>query len=104
MVWDHVHRLLHESRLLELHAGRGHHESLARSDRVRQEHVARAHAPPDGIFLVRAEPYRAVHPRKFEMRAVEEARTEIVVGVVIEADQSLGSFGILEDRASETSL
>ena len=37
---------------------------------------------------------RLVHAGKVEMRAVEQAGTQIVVGVVVDPHQSLGAIGI----------
>ena len=51
-----VHRLLDEPGLLHLHAGGGHGEGLAAAYGVGQQRVAAAHAPPDGVDLVRVQP------------------------------------------------
>ncbi len=48
-----VHRLLDQPGLLHLHAGGGHGEGLAGADGMGQQRVAAAHAPPDGVLLVR---------------------------------------------------
>ena len=97
-----VHRLLDEPGLLHLHAGGGHRERLPGPDRVGQQRVARTHAPPDGVLLVRVERDRLVHAGEVEVRAVEEPGPEVVVGVVVEPDQPLGALGVGEDPGRGT--
>ena len=84
-----VHRLLGQPGLFHLHAGGGHREGLAGPDGVGEQRVAAAHAPPDGVLLVRVERDALVHAGEIEVRAVEQSRPQIVVGVVIQANQAL---------------
>ena len=43
-------------------------------------------------------------PGKAEVRAVEEAQAEVVVGVVVEAHEALGAVGIGEDPGAKALL
>ena len=104
VVGDDVHRLLDEPGLLHLHAGGGHREGLAGPDGVGQQRVAAAHAAPDGVLLVRPEPDRLVHAGEVEVRAVEQAGAQVVVGVVVEPHQPLGAVGVGEDPGAEPLL
>ena len=99
-----VHRLLDEAGLLHLHAGGGHREGLAGADGVGEQRVAGTHAAPDGVVLVRPQPDGLVHAGEVEVRAVEEAGAEVVVGVVVEPHEPLGAFGIGEDPGAEPLL
>ncbi len=99
-----IHRLLDQPGLLHLHAGGGHREGLAGPDGVGQQRVAAAHAPPDGVLLVRVEPDALAHAGEIEVRAVEQPGPQIVVGVVIEADQPLGPLGLGEHPGFELLL
>ena len=85
VIGDDVHRLLDEAGLLHLHAGGGHREGLAGADGVGQQRVAGTHAAPDGVVLVGPQPDGLVHAGKVEVRAVEQAGPQIVVGVVVNA-------------------
>ena len=98
-----VHRLLDEPGLLHLHAGGGHREGLAGADGMGEQRVAAAHAAPDGVLLVRVAGVIVwFMPGKVEVRAVEEAQAEIVVGVVVEPHEPLGALGIGEDPGCGT--
>ena len=99
-----VHRLLDEAGLLHLHAGGGHREGLAGADGVGEQRVAAAHAAPDGVLLMRPQLDRLVHAGEVEVRAVEEAGPEVVVGVVVEPHEPLGAVGIGEDPGAEPLL
>ena len=79
-----IQRLVDQPGLLHLHAGGGHVVGLARADRMGQERIAAAHDAPDGVFLMRVEGDVRVHARKGQVRAVEAAQAEVVVGVVVE--------------------
>ena len=94
VVGDGVKRLSDESRLLHLHAGGGHGEGLTGADGVGQQRVAATHGAPHGIHLVRVERDRLVHAGKVQVRPVEEPRTEVVIGVVVEAHQPVGAIGL----------
>ena len=99
-----VHRLLDQAGLLHLHAGGGHREGLAGPDGVGQQRVAGAHAAPDGVLLVRPQRDRLVHAGEVEVRAVEQAGPQVVVGVVVEPHQPLGAFGVGEHPGAELLL
>ena len=77
---------------------------LPAADGMGQQRVAAAHAPPDGVLLVRVQRDRPVHAGEVEVRAVEQARPQVVVGVVVEPDQPLGAVGIGEDPGFEPLL
>ena len=94
VVGDDVHRLFDEPGLLHLHAGGGHREGLARADDVGQQRVAGTHAPPHGVVLVRPQRDVLIHAGEIEVRAVEQAGPEIVVGVVVEPHEPLGAMRI----------
>ena len=104
VVGDHVHRLLDEAGLLHLHAGGGHREGLAGADGVGQQRVAGTHAAPDGVVLVGPQLDSLVHAGEVEVRAVEQAGPQIVVGVVVKPHQPLGAFGIGEHPGAEPLL
>ena len=104
VVGDDVHRLLDQTGLLHLHAGRGHRERLARTDRMGEERVARTHPTPDGVVLVGPELDRLIHPRKIEVRAVEEAGTQVVVRVVVDPHEPFGAIGFGEHPGAEPFL
>ena len=104
VIGDDVHRLLDEAGLLHLHAGGGHREGLAGADDMGQQRVAGTHAAPDGIVLVRPQLNGLVHAGKIEVRAVEQAGTQIVVGVVVKPHQPLGAVGIGEHPGAEPLL
>ena len=101
MVRDDIHRFLNEARLFHLHAGGGHRERLSRSDRVGQQRVPRTHPSPNRIDLMRAERQRLVEAGEVEMRAVELTRPQIVVRVVVQPNETLGSLRIGEDPGPE---
>ena len=103
VIGDDVHRLLDEAGLLHLHAGGGHREGLAGADGVGEQRVAGTHAAPDGIVLVGPQLDGLVHAGEVEVRAVEQAGPQIVVGVVVDPHQPLGAFGIGEDPGAEAS-
>jgi hypothetical protein len=96
VVRHHVHRLLPQAGLLQFHAGRGHRERLAGADNVGQQRIAGTHASPNRVVLVGPEPDILVHAREVEVRAIEQPRPQIVVGVVVDADQTLCSLWIGE--------
>ena len=98
------HGLVDQPGLLHLHAGRGHRETLARAHRMGEQRIAAAHGAPDGVFLVLVQVNRPVHPRKIQMRAVEAAQAQIVVGVVVEPDETFGALRIGEHPGAETLL
>ena len=104
MVGNDVHRLVHQTGLFHLHAGRGHGEGLAGADGVGQECVAGTHPPPDRVFLVRPEIHGLVHPREIKMRAVEDPGTEVVVSVVVKSHEPFGPDRIGEDPGAKTFL
>ena len=104
MIGDDVHRLLDEAGLLHLHAGGGHREGLARADGVGQERVAGTHAAPHGVVLVRPQRDILIHAGEVEVRAVEKARPEVVVRVVVQPHEPLGAVRIGENPGAEALL
>src|SRR5271166_2728930 len=99
-----VDRLFDQPGLLHLHAGGGHGEGLAAAHNMAEQRVAAAHAPPDGVLLVRVQGDRPVQAGEIEVRAVEQAGAEIVVGVVVDAHQPLGAVGVGESPGFEPLL
>ena len=63
-----------------------------------------AHAPPDGVLLVRMQLDRLVHAGEVEVRAVEKPGPKIVVGVVVEPNETFRAVGVGEDPGAETLL
>ena len=74
VVGDDVDRFPGQPGLFHLHAGGGHGEGLPCPHRVGQQRVAAAHAPPDGVLLVRIQPDALAHAGEIEVRAVEQPR------------------------------
>ncbi len=102
VVRDHVHRLFDEAGLLHLHAGGRHRERLTGADNVSQQRIARTHAAPDRIILMRSQADVLVHAGIVEVPAVEQAGPQVVVRVVIEPHESLGALRVGEDPGPES--
>jgi len=71
---------------------------------VGQQGVPAGHPAPYGVHLVLAEGDAVGHAREGEVRAIELAEAEVVVGVVIPPHEPLGAVGVGEHPAAELLL
>src|SRR5438046_429989 len=104
MIGNHVHGLFDKSCLLHFHAGGRHRESLARTDDMAKQRISAAHAPPYGVLLVWSKLNGLVHAGEIEVRAVEQAGTQIVVRVVVNPYEALSAFRVREYPGAEAFL
>ena len=101
MVGNHDQRFIAKPQSLFLH-GTGHHFiSLARTHFVRQQDIVAVQHMGNGVQLVRAKGDFRVHARKFQVTAIVLAGTQRVKFFIVDGDQSLAAFRLLENPVLE---
>ena len=82
--------------------GTGHHFiRLARTHFVRQQDIVAVQHMGNGVQLVRAKGDFRVHARKFQVTAIVLAGTQRVKFFIVDGDQSLAAFRLLENPVLE---
>ena len=82
--------------------GTGHHFiRLARAHFVRQQDIVTVQHMGNGVQLVRAKGDFRVHARKFQVTAIVLAGTQRVKFFIVDGDQSLAAFRLLENPVLE---
>ena len=101
MVGNHDQRFIAKPQSFLLH-GTGHHFiRLARTHFVRQQDIVAVQHMGNGVQLVRAKGDFRVHARKFQVTAIVLAGTQRVKFFIVDGDQSLAAFRLLENPVLE---
>lgn len=94
MIGDHIERFGDQAGLPHFHAGGRRNKGLARAHGMGEQRIAAAHDTPDGIFLIWSQRDVRAHAGKGEVGAIETAQPDVVIEIIIEAYQALGTIRI----------
>ena len=101
MVGNNDQRFIAKPQSLFLHGTGYHFIRLARPHFVRQQNIVAVQHMSNGVQLVRAKGDFRVHARKFQVTAIVLAGTQCIELFIVDGDQSLAAFRLLENPVLE---